>query len=206
MRVTTVHVGCPSLATLHGGAFAATIVHVARNSITTVHGGKFSLAPLQPGASDIVYPTGSYEIDSIENIAQQTDPSVSIKPDTVTLRSHVYSDHAIDFRPDDSIGCLLGFAPRVLRAKETHHSVFPIAILTINAIRVECNITGVSYINGEKAHTIHDFFPVVPAGFKIIEIPAYPIYLPINVSSVHHLQLRLLKHAVQTALQSCFCR
>ena len=53
MRVTTVHVSCPSIATLHGGAFAATTVHVARNSVTTVHGGKFSLAPLQPGASDI---------------------------------------------------------------------------------------------------------------------------------------------------------
>ena len=51
MRVTTVHVSWPSLATLHGGAFAATTVHVARNSVTTVHGGKFSLAPLQPGAS-----------------------------------------------------------------------------------------------------------------------------------------------------------
>ena len=44
---------CPSLATLHGGAFAAMTVHVARNSVTTVHGGKFSLAPVQPGASDI---------------------------------------------------------------------------------------------------------------------------------------------------------
>jgi len=42
---------CPSLATLHGGVFAAT-VHVARDSLTTVHGGKFSLASLQPGASD----------------------------------------------------------------------------------------------------------------------------------------------------------
>jgi len=46
---------CPSLATLHGGAFAATTVHVARNSVTTVHGGKFSLAPVQPGASDMFF-------------------------------------------------------------------------------------------------------------------------------------------------------
>jgi len=51
---------CPGLATLHWGAFAATMrdshaattVHVARNSVTTVHGGKFSLAPVQPEASD----------------------------------------------------------------------------------------------------------------------------------------------------------
>jgi len=45
---------CPSLATLHGGASAATTVHVARNSVTTVHGDKFSLAPVQPGASDVL--------------------------------------------------------------------------------------------------------------------------------------------------------
>jgi len=110
------------------------------NSIPNIDVGCNKLHIVDIG--DIVYPTGSYDIDSIEKIAQQTNPSVSIKPDTVTLRSRVYSDHAIDFRTDDSIGRLLGFAPRVLRAKETHHSDFPVAILTISAIRVKCNITG----------------------------------------------------------------
>ena len=52
-------VDADSLATLHGGAFAATTVHVARNSVTTVHGGKFSPAPVQPGASEIVLKTAS---------------------------------------------------------------------------------------------------------------------------------------------------
>jgi len=144
------------------------------------------------GKPPLVYPTGSYEIESIEKLAQEADPSISIKPNTVTLRSEVYCEHDIDLRPEDSIGRLLGFAPRVLRAKETHQSDFPVAILSINAIRVECNITGGAYINGDKAHTIHQFFPVDPSGYKILEVPANPIYLPINVSSIHHLQLRLV--------------
>jgi len=81
----------------------------------------------------------------------------------VTLRSEVYCEHDIDLLPEDSIGRLLGFAPRVLRAKETHQSDFPVAILSIDAILVECNITGGAYINGDKAHTIHQFFPVDPS-------------------------------------------
>jgi len=142
--------------------------------------------------TNIVFPTGSYEIASIEQFAKETESSISIKPDPVTLRCQVYCDYAIDFRPSDSIGRLLGFSPRVLQPKKTHISDFPVTIVGINAIRVECNITGGSYINGEKAHCIHEFFPVVPPGYKIVEVPSYPIYLPITVPSIHHLQLRLL--------------
>jgi len=140
----------------------------------------------------LVYPTGSSEIESIKKLAQEADPSIPIKSNTVTIRSEVHCEHNIALRPGDSIGRLLGFAARVLRAKETHQSNFFVAILSINAIRVECSTTGEAYINGDKAHTIHQFFPVDCSGYKVLEVPANFMYLPINVTSSHHLQLRLV--------------
>ena len=47
-------------------------------------------------------------------------------------------------------------------------------------------------MNGEKVHTIHEFFPAVPPGFKIIEIPSQVIYLPIAVKSINNIQIRIL--------------
>ena len=57
---------------------------------------------------------------------------------------------------------------------------------------VECNITGGAYINNKKVHTIHEFFPAVPPGFKIIEIPSKVIYQPLVVRSINHIQLKIV--------------
>ncbi len=51
---------------------------------------------------------------------------------------------------------------------------------------------GGSYLNGQKVHTIHQFFPRVNPGFKIIEVPAKIIYLPISVQSIDFLELRII--------------
>ena len=59
-------------------------------------------------------------------------------------------------------------------------------------LRVECNITRGAYINNKKVHTIHEFFPAVPPGFKIIEIPSKVIYQPLGVRSIHHIQLKIV--------------
>ena len=53
----------------------------------------------------------------------------------------------MNFQPEDSIEQLLGFTPRVLRANKTHISDLPVAMLKVNAVRVECNITTGAYIN-----------------------------------------------------------
>ena len=107
-----------------------------------------------------------------------------------TLRSTVHCSANIDFTPD-SIGKFLGFRPDVLLANETHQSSLPVKILKINSLRVQCNITTGSYINNQRDHTIHEFFPAVEPGYKIIEVPLSVIYLPIIVNSIDHLQLRI---------------
>ena len=57
---------------------------------------------------------------------------------------------------------------------------------------MECDITTGAYVNDKKVRTIHEFFPAVPPGYKIIEIPSKVIYQPVSVSSIHHIQLRIV--------------
>lgn len=144
----------------------------------------------------IVIPTGSYEIEDIDKYLQSVlktfGVSLKIKPNNNTLQSEVVCDHDLDLRPVDSIGRLLGFAPKVLRANKTHLSDLPVTILKVNALRVECNITSGAYLNGHKAHTIHEFFPLVPPGYKIVEVPSHVIYLPITAKIIDHIHLRIV--------------
>ena len=115
-----------------------------------------------------------------------------MKANNNTLRSSIKCTHKVDFRASDSIGFLLGFTPGILDPNVTHNSDLPIKILKINCLRVECNITAGAYSNGEKVHTIHEFFPAVPPGFKIIEIPRQVIYLPVTVKSINNIELRIV--------------
>ena len=148
------------------------------------------------GDEVITIPTGSYEIEDIERYLQETltpkGISISLKPNNNTLRSVINCSHPIDFRSRDTIGQMLGFIPRVIHPNRAQSSDFPVTILKVNALRVECNITSGAYINGCKVHTIHEFFPAVPPGYKIIEVPSQVIYLPVNVKSIDHLEVRLV--------------
>lgn len=148
------------------------------------------------GDQVVTIPTGSYEIEDIERYLQSalTDKGIiiEIKPNNNTLRSEIKCNRLVNFEPEDSIGHLLGFTPRVLPPDQTHKSDLPVTILKVNALRIECNITTGAYVNELKVHTIHEFFPVVPPGYKIIEVPSHVIYLPITVKTIDHLQLRIV--------------
>jgi len=136
------------------------------------------------GEEPIVFPTGSYEIEDIHHYAEKKVKGLVIKPSNNTLRSELKCSKPIDFRPSDSIGPLLGFTPRLPPPNRLHESDLLVAILKINALRVKCNITGGAYINERRAHTIYNFFPSVPPGYKILEVPPNPINLPVTVTSI----------------------
>lgn len=163
------------------------------NSIPNIDTGKNKF---YVGNEVIVLPTGSYEIEDIEKYLQEAlapkGISINLKPNNNTLRSVIKCSHDVDFRPQDSIARLLGFTQRALKRNTSHSSELPVAILKVNALRVECNITSGAYINERKVHTIHEFFPAVPPGYKIIEVPSQVIYLPIAVKVIDHLQLRIV--------------
>ena len=142
------------------------------------------------GDEKIKIPTGSYEIDDLA--AYLKGYYIKITYNKNTLRSYIKCDKDINFKKSKSPARLLGFAPKVLKANETHESDYPINILKVNTLRIECNITTGAYVNQQKVHTIYNFFPAVPPGYKIIEVPANPIYLPITVKTIDHLQLKIV--------------
>lgn len=148
------------------------------------------------GNEILTIPTGSYEIEDIQMYLQtelaNKNITINIKPNNNTLRSEIECNHDINFVPNDSIGRLLGFTARRLESNKKHQSDVPVAILKVNALRVECNITAGAYMNERKVHTIHEFFPFAPPGYKIIEVPSHVIYLPITNRTIDNIQLRIV--------------
>ena len=144
----------------------------------------------------ITVPTGSYEIDDLEKYLTKKlevkKITLKLKANNNTLHCSIKCSHQINFNPDDSLAGLLGFKTQIIPANKLVASDHPVKILRVNALRVECNLTAGAYLNGERVHTIHEFFPAVPPGFKIIEIPAQVIYLPITVNIINSIQIRIL--------------
>ena len=162
------------------------------NSIPNLEKKNFYVADLET----INIPTGSYEIEDINKFLSDKlkleNVTFSLKANNNTLQSTIECDRDIDFTKADSIGELLGFDPQILKAGESHTSKHPISIIKINSLRIECNITRGSYSDGKEVHYIHEFFPAVPPGFKIIEKPLEIIYLPISVKRIDYLIVRIV--------------
>ena len=151
---------------------------------------------LKLGERIIKFPTGSYEIEDIDKYIQKvlegTQTTFSLTANNNTLKSVIECSETINFKQKNSIAPLLGFANSLLKPGQSYTSSSPVKILKFNVLRVECNITTGAYINDKKVHTIHEFFPAVPPGYKIIEIPSKVIYQPVSVSRIDHIQLRIV--------------
>lgn len=143
----------------------------------------------------VTIPTGSYEIDDIyQFIKSNIDNNIQfeMRVNKNTLKCEIFSAVLIDFTHTNSIATLLGFSSHILKPNELHVSDQAIEINKINTIRVECSIITGSYYNNKSAHTIHEFFPTVEAGYKIAESPQNVIYLPITVGTIQNIGLKFI--------------
>ena len=143
-------------------------------------------------------PEGSYEIDDIANFIETTlekagkPGKIRLNANNNTLKSEIKSTETIHFDKPQSIGPLLGFSSRKLTPNVLHTSDLPVNIIKVNVIRIECNIISGSYINGVQVHTLHEFSPTVGPGYKIIEVPANVIYLPLNSRRISTLTVKFV--------------
>lgn len=149
-------------------------------------------------------PTGSYEIEDIrktieELIKEKTDNTliknsmfVSIVPNNNTLKCSIKCTNIVHFDKENSIGSVLGFGKRKLIPGVRHESDTPVNILKVSTVRIECSITSNAYINNERVHTIHEFYPNVAPGYKIIELPNSIIYLPVSVLSIDNITIKIV--------------
>lgn len=131
-------------------------------------------------------PTGSYEITDINKYIckelKQKHPSVTFElvANNNTLKSEIRCSEKLDFTQPSNIGSLLGFTEKtVLEPNKWHVSPNQVSINKVDVIRVTCNIIRGSYRDGVEGHVLHEFYPLVGPGFKIVVIPKSIIFLPI---------------------------
>lgn len=160
------------------------------NSIPNIDVGKNLL---HIGDKIIEIPIGSYEIEDIEKYVQKrSEIKFHLKANNNTLKSEIKSDHDINLNEAGSIAPILGFSKRMLKANTLYESDLPVNIIKVNAIRIECNIVAGSYINNRQAHTLHEFATTVGPGYKIVEVPANVIYLPVTVKRISSITLKIV--------------
>lgn len=98
-----------------------------------------------------------------------------------TLKCEIFCDKGIDFTKKGTLGSLLGFSDKIMvEPNKWTESPNQVSINKVDVIRITCNIVRGSYIDGVEGHVLHEFYPTVAPGFKIVEKPNTITYLPIN--------------------------
>lgn len=147
------------------------------------------------GNYEISIPTGTYEIealnDYIKNVLGEKH-NFSVRSNKNTLHSEIFCSLPIDFAKRNTIAPLLGFSCKKLTENIIHTSQNLVDICRVNVVRIECDLIKGSYFNHRKTHTLHEFFPKVAAGFKIVESPQNVIYFPITKKAIDSISLSIL--------------
>ena len=111
---------------------------------------------------------------------------ITILPNVNTLQcilTVVGAKCKVSFDTPNSLASVLGFKQDIFYGVGRHASEKPVNIMSVNSILVHCNIIHSSYMRGQQAPVVYNFFPNAAPGQKILEAPHNLIYLPVDVIS-----------------------
>lgn len=143
----------------------------------------------------VILPVGSFELVDIIRILNEEfltrKVDIHITADKNTMKCTIDTKAKIDFSRSDSIGSILGFSER-LYDEGKYVSNRLVNIQHINNLRIECDLITGSYHNGIGTHTIYEFDPTAPPGYKINEQPKHLIYLPVVRRRISTINISIL--------------
>lgn len=146
------------------------------------------------GGECIKLPVGAYDIQHLcEHINNNTkDCKIEIDGNSNTLTCSLYCNKTVNFQNETGFGSLLGFPKVKLQPNKWHESVYPINILPLSLIRIECDLVHGSYTNGSPSHIIYEFVPNVPPGHRFVEKPRNIIYYPVMKNNISDITVKLI--------------
>ncbi|KAF0747256.1 Uncharacterized protein FWK35_00024634 [Aphis craccivora] len=90
---------------------------------------------------------------------------------------------------ENSIASILGFRNVLYTTGMTHESENTVKIMKINNIKVECNLITSSFCDGAPSQIIHELYPTVAAGYKIVEVLRHPVFYGLNTTSISRVNI-----------------
>ena len=159
----------------------------------------------------IQIPTGSYEIDAINDFIQKKAAEnghndlfeikanintlkcvIHIKDPSIKIHFNEYPTEAIKSGAiENSLRSMLGFRSITVEGIGEHEGQNPVNIISVNSILVHCNVVEGSYLNASPKPLIYSFFPDVPPGYKIVQNPNSIVYLPITSPTLESIRIWL---------------
>lgn len=166
---------------------------ITTNSACNIVEGRNNLLHLDSRVLKI--PQGSYELVDLNNyISKQVNNEkvkVEFKANLNTLQTELYTTNTIHFEAENSIGELLGFSKRKLKANKHHLSDIPVQIFNVNAVRLTCDIAKGFFVNGLQSRTIYETSIDVPIGYKWIKTPENLIYFKVDTEQLTSIKIKL---------------
>ena len=97
----------------------------------------------------------------------------------------------VNFDVPNSLTSVLGFKQDIVYGVGRHASENLVNIMSVNSILVHCSIIHSSYMRGQQAPVVCNFFPNAAPGQNILEAPHNLIYLPVTVDVISTLSVWL---------------
>ena len=138
----------------------------------------------------ITIPTGSYELKDLNDATQRridNSDLIDISANENTLECIVDTKQAnvkVNFDIENSLKKMLEFQAKLLEGIGDHGENI-VDILLVSFIFVNCDTITEITVNSVQKPVLYNFFPNIRPGYKIVETPSNPVYLPISQNNIY---------------------